>query len=99
MADNNPPDNGLYLDYEVLDPLQINIQALIDARSRINIDSYPEDVRETIKGVHHMLEITISSLSEILAEVEAGTYPTAKGEADELLYQLAEFADSANGAS
>jgi len=42
--------------------------------SRPAFDSYPEDVRETVKSLHGTLETTIRSLSAILADIEAGTY-------------------------
>jgi len=42
--------------------------------SKPTFDSYPEDVRETVKSLHETLEMTIRSLSAILADIEAGTY-------------------------
>lgn len=42
--------------------------------SKPAFDSYPEDIRETVKSLHGTLETTIRALSAILADIEAGTY-------------------------
>lgn len=42
--------------------------------SKPAFDSYPEDIRETVKSLHETLETTIRALSAIRADIEAGTY-------------------------